>query len=111
MINDFSINDPVYNKPLKYNAFDRFWINRLTDERDLPFVHLILKISLILIPLAVLLFFHFPLLVWWPIAIAYFLFNMLMFSGPYTLMLHCTSHRPLFKKKYKALNEIGRAHV
>src|ERR1017187_5013950 len=105
MINDVNIKDPVYNKPLKYNAFDRFWIKRVTDERDLPFVHLIFKISAILIPLVVLLFMPIPNILWWLIAGAYFVCNLFLLSGPFTLMMHCTSHRPFFKKKYKILNE------
>jgi len=105
MINNVIINDPVFVKPAKYNRFDRFWISLLADERDLPFVHLALKISLTLIPLAFLLYMPLPRLYWWPIAGLYFVYNLLFLSGPYTLMLHCTSHRPFFKNESKLLNE------
>ena len=105
MISYGEINDPVFVKPIKYNFFDRFWIRLIADERDLPFIHLVFKMMLTLIPLAVLLFLPLPRPFWWALAIVYTGYNLLFLSGPYTLMLHCTSHRQLFKNDYKLLNE------
>jgi fatty acid desaturase len=98
------LSDPV-SVPKAATWFDRFFVSLLRDERDLPFVHLTLKITFILIPLAVLLFI--PGLngwIWWLLAIAYQYFNNMAFKGPYGLMMHCTSHRAWFKAKYKFLN-------
>jgi len=40
---------------------------------------------------------------WW-LGLAYFLVNFTVFFDRYILMLHNTSHRPLFKRQYKVLN-------
>jgi len=94
------ISDPVFN-PTSYNAVDKFWLKRIRDERDLPFVYLTKKITFIMVPLGILLFLPFIQgWVWWLIAVLYFIFNNFVFKGPFGLMLHCTSHRTWFKKKY-----------
>jgi hypothetical protein len=41
---------------------------------------------------------------WWAIAIAYAYLNNFVFKGTFGLMLHCTSHRVFFRKKYGFLN-------
>jgi hypothetical protein len=41
---------------------------------------------------------------WWLCTIAYQFLNNISFKGPFGLMLHCTSHRVLFKKEYGYLN-------
>jgi len=99
-----AITDPVYRKtPL--NAFDRFFLRFIRDERDLPFVYLTLQISFTLIPLAVLLYMPFVKgWGWVAAAVAYQFLNNFAFKGPFGLMLHCTSHRVLFKKEYGYLN-------
>lgn len=96
------IHDPISSqKPL--NALDHYWVSLLKDPRDLPFIHLTLRISLTLVPLTVGLFLAQGWL-WWPIFIAHFYLNHLYFKGPFGLMLHCAIHRPLFKKEYDVLN-------
>lgn len=42
--------------------------------------------------------------VWWLLALIYFGLNNFVFKGTFGLMLHCTSHRTFFKKKYNFLN-------
>jgi fatty acid desaturase len=106
MLSNVIVSDPEYVKPEKYSFFDRFWLKYLTDERDLPFVYLSLRILFTLIPLAVVLFLPLPALYKWPLAVVYIVYNLAFLNGPYTLMLHCTSHRPFFKNDYKLLNEI-----
>jgi len=98
------IIDPVsVAKPA--NGMDRFFVSLLRDERDLPFVYLTLKITFVLIPLAVLLYIpSIPLWLWWIAAIAYQYFNNVAFKGPYGLMMHCTCHRAFFKQEYGFLN-------
>ena len=73
----------------------------IRDERDLPFVRLALLMTVVFWPLAIYLFVP-GRFSWWlaPIYWALYLF----FLGPFVLMLHNTSHRPLFKREYGWLN-------
>ena len=75
-----AINDPVFTSRT-YNSFDRFFLRYLKDERDLPFVYLTLRITFILIPLAVALFVL-PLFswVWWTVAAVHFYVSNLAIS-------------------------------
>ena len=98
------ISDPVYIKKGQ-SAIDNFFLKYIKDERDLPFIYLSIEISLILFPLAILLFFPLTLWFWIPLAIVYTFLNNLVFKGPFGLMLHCTSHRRFFKKKYDFMNQ------
>lgn len=97
-----TITDPVFVKKDKYNAFERFFLKYINDERDLPFVKLSILLMLIFPPLALWMFIDFN---WWVAAIYLFL-NWAIFLGPFILMLHNTSHRSLFKYKYKWMNHI-----
>lgn len=99
------ISDPVFVRPESYSRLDRFFLEYIRDERDLPFAKLTVWISLTLIPLGILLYMPFISgWMWWIIAITYAFFNHLAYKGPFGLMLHCTSHRVFFKKKYSFLN-------
>ncbi len=99
------ITDPTYTAPASWNTLDRFFLRYIRDERDLPFIHLSLRITLTLIPLGVLLYLPFVTGWWWVLAaVAYQYVNNVTYKGPFGLMLHCTSHRPLFKKEYEFLN-------
>jgi hypothetical protein len=104
-VSSLTLTDPVFLANKDYSPFDRFWLAKIKDERDLPFVYLTLKISLIMLPLAVLLYL--PVIngwIWWIVVAAYHFANNFLFKGPFGLMLHCTSHRPWFNEKYKILN-------
>lgn len=95
------ISDPGFTQPV-YSRVDRFWLRFLKDERDLPFIYLGIRITFIIIPLAVLLYMPFITgWLWGVLAVVYLYLNNLVFKGPFGLMLHCTSHRPLFKPEYK----------
>ncbi len=97
------IHDPVFTKRDDYSAADRFFISMIRDERDLPFVYLTLRITFIMIPVGLAMYFTsgwiFAIL-----AVAYFYLNNFVFKGPFGLMLHCTSHRKWFKDKYEWMN-------
>lgn len=99
-----TITDPKSVKKERLNAFDSFMMKFLREERDLVFVHLILKLTLLFVPAAIYLYVP-GRFTWW-VAVPYLVLNWAVFLGPYILMLHCTCHRPLFKKKYDALNKI-----
>ena len=67
---------------------------------------LMFKITFTLIPSAILLYS--PLLegkLWWSFAAIHLIMCIIIFLGPYTLMLHNTSHRPFFKKKFNIWNK------
>jgi fatty acid desaturase len=100
-----NISDPVYLPPAKESSRDIFFQSFIRDKRDLPFVYLTIRITLVLGALAVLLYMPFVTgWVWGILAAAYLVFNNFIFKGPFGLMLHCTSHRVFFKKEYDYLN-------
>ncbi len=74
----------------------------LHDPRDLPFLVLSLTATVVIIPFAIALYipgvFH-----WW-LAVAYLALNGFGFLDRFILMLHNTSHRTLFKPRYRLLN-------
>lgn len=96
------MNRDLYTPPsTPPSLFDRALLSLINDERDLPFVHLILG-CLGCASLGVGLFFSGRYFAY--LAPAYLLFWALVFLDRFILMLHCTSHRPLFKKQHAALN-------
>ena len=100
-----ALTDPEYHQPVAPSRLHRWVRSYVQDERDLPFAYLLLQLSGTMLPLAGLLFVPgLPGLVWWSVAAGYTLLGTLRFKGPFGLMLHCTSHRVLFKKKYGWLN-------
>lgn len=99
-----NITDPTFEKKPSYNAVENFFLKFIKDERDLPFVWECLRITFIQIPFAVFLFTD-VLSGWqWGVAAVLYLVVMIFFAGPYTLMLHNTSHRPFFKREYGFMN-------
>jgi fatty acid desaturase len=100
-----NLTDPEYHRPTAPSRLHRRLSRYVQDERDMPFAYLLLQLSTTMLPLAVLLFVPgLPGLAWWGVAVVYTLLGNLRFKGPFGLMLHCTSHRVLFKKKYGWLN-------
>ncbi|MBI1341581.1 MAG: fatty acid desaturase [Terrimonas sp.] len=96
------ITDPVYIQKEQYSSYEKFWLKFINDKRDLPFIHLLTTIHLLVIPYAILLFT--PLLsgwYWWLAAIPYFYISQFYFKGPFGLMLHCHCHRKCYKKPYQ----------
>lgn len=99
------ITDPVYDPNRPLSSLDRFFISMINDKRDLPFVYLTIKITVLMMVTGILLYMPFVQgWVWWVLAVAYFFMNNFVFKGSFGLMLHCTSHRTFFKKKYGLLN-------
>jgi fatty acid desaturase len=95
------ITDPVYIEPKAYSAYERFWLKLMNDKRDLPFIHLLTAIHILVIPAAIILYT--PLLqgwYWWLAYIPYFYISQMYFKGRFGLMLHCICHRKLFKKQH-----------
>lgn len=97
-----NITDPGFTPKASYNFFERQALNLIRDERDLPFIKLMMRIMFIIIPISVLMFFWFK---WW-IAVPFMILNIATGVGPFILMLHNTSHRKLFKQEYDWMNKI-----
>lgn len=96
-----TITDPVYVPKEKYTSYDKFWLRYINDPRDLPFIYLLTAIHILVIPVAVILYT--PLLegwYWWLAYIPYFYISQMYYKGRFGLMLHCISHRKLFRKGY-----------
>lgn len=74
----------------------------LNDPRDLVFVWLALRCLLVCAVGVALFFVPVP----WPVALAAYWLCLLPHLDRFTLMLHCTSHRPLFKKRARFLNQV-----
>jgi fatty acid desaturase len=76
------------------------WLN---DPRDVVFVWLSLRCLAVGLLGVSLFFFDVP---WLYAAPAYWLLLIAALMDRFTLMLHCTSHRPLFNKQHRALNHV-----
>jgi fatty acid desaturase len=101
-----TITDPVYTPKTTYSGYEKFWLRIINDPRDLPFIHLLTGIHLMVLPAAIILYT--PLLqgwYWWLLYIPYFYVSQLYFKGRFGLMLHCISHRKLFKKGFMWIND------
>lgn len=101
MIAFTTTTDPEFVRPARYSRIDRYFLSLIRDERDLPFVYMTIRVTLLLIPLAIALYLPFvPGWLWWAMAIAYLYINNITLKGPFGLMLHCTTHRPFFKRPW-----------
>lgn len=94
--------DSKWEKPESYNAFERFWLERLRDERDLTMIYAAAVRTLLLFPAVAGLYAwgDFP---WW-VGGAYVGIVFATLLGRYLLMLHCVGHRALFKREYRSWN-------
>lgn len=101
MARAIQLTDPRYTPIEAPGPINQRFLAVIKDPRDLPFVHLIVTASLVMIPLAVTLFVWERFSGWWtPVYVG----ACLLFFSRYILMLHNTSHRRLFKRGYGALN-------
>lgn len=97
-----TLTDPVYIPKQQYSFYDKCWLPIMNDVRDLPFIYLLTRIHLTVVPLAILLFT--PWLTgawWWAVAIPYFYLSQLYFKGRFGLMFHCLCHRKTLKAPYQ----------
>ena len=94
------ISDPTYQPAGSISWAERVGRRFILDPRDLPFLWLMLSSTVVVLPLAALLFVRFR----WDLAALYALVNALGFLDRYILMLHNTSHRPLFRPAYRWMN-------
>jgi len=79
------------------------WLARfINDPRDVPFLRLSIMTTLVTVPFAIALFV--PHVFSWPLAAVYTLTNAALFLDRFILMLHNTSHRPLYRRRYRWMN-------
>ncbi len=74
----------------------------INDVRDTPFLWLMVRCGLWALGAPLVLFLHYR---WWMTPL-YVAVTMAYFFPPFTLMLHCSSHRPLFRKRFEWMNNI-----
>jgi fatty acid desaturase len=82
--------------------YSRFLARALSDPRDVVFLRLAAWITLVQLPFAALLL-ALGSFSWW-LAVAYWALWGYFFLDRYILMLHCISHRPLFRGRARVLN-------
>ena len=95
---ELNLTDPEYTAPPSHGAVERFFLRFIRDPRDLPFVWLSLAMTFVQLPLAGAMFVP-GVFRWWMAPIYWAVFYG-FFADRYILMLHCTSHRPLWKREY-----------
>ncbi len=102
MIRTIEITDPRHDPKHEEGLVGKLALKLIRDKRDIPFIELMLQHTLIQIPFAIALFV--PGVFRWWLAVGYVALTFGMFFDRFILMLHNTSHRPLFKREYGFLN-------
>jgi hypothetical protein len=98
---DIVLTDPIGRAEASQGWFERLVAPILCDRRDLPFVRLILVLSVTVVPTGVALFWPGAFSLW---LAALHLGLVVYFLGPFVLMLHNTSHRRLFRRPWSWAN-------
>ena len=94
--------DPTYTAPADPHPLRRFAERFIMDPRDVPFLALMASATLVVIPFAVYLFL--PGRFRWWLGFAYLALVMFGYVDRYILMLHNTSHRLLFRPRWRFMN-------
>lgn len=97
------ITDPMEPVIDPDSPLTRLALRFIRDARDIPFLKLAALQSVTLLPFAV--YFFLPGRFAWLLALPYWGLTFAVFLAPYTLMLHNTSHRRLFRPKWDLLNQ------
>jgi fatty acid desaturase len=95
------LHDPVYASPDSPSWVDRMASPFIRDKRDAPFLGLMALLTVTVVPTGVVLFVP-GAFRWWLAALHLGL--IIHFLGPFVLMLHNTSHRKLFKRRFAWMN-------
>jgi fatty acid desaturase len=95
--------DLAHSSPELRTPLDHRLAAMILDPRDVPFLHLIAG-CLAVAAFGVALFFSGPWV--WYLAPLYWAVVFLGFEDRFILMLHCTSHRQLFKPEHRRLNYV-----
>ena len=95
------LTDPVDGARAAPRWLERAAAGVLCDRRDVPFVRLMLVLTVTVVPSGVLLFWPGAFWAW---RAALHLGLIVYFMGPFVLMLHNTSHRRLFRRPWGFAN-------
>jgi len=98
-----TLTDPVDDPSRTPGRYRRLVSRFIRDPRDVPFVSLTLLLGAIFLPVTAYLFLA-PELRWWMVALYWVPYG--TFLGPFVLMLHNTSHRVLYRARYRWLNHV-----
>jgi fatty acid desaturase len=98
---ELTLTDPGEPDIDERGAATALCLRLLRDARDIPFLKVIGLQSALLFPCAWVLFAHFS---WW-LAALHWILVFGIFLPRYTLVLHLTSHRKLFRKEWSLLNQ------
>jgi Fatty acid desaturase len=96
--------DLAHSSPRAETPLDRLLVTLINDERDLPFVYLMLQCAAVAL-MGVGMFFV-PAERFWYVAPIYWAVWAFGVLDRFILMLHCTSHRTLFKKERAWMNQL-----
>lgn len=96
------LTDPRHEPSARPGPFARLVRPLLNDERDVPFAALALLLTATALPSAI--YLSLPGRFSWWLATVYLAVLLGVCLGPFVLMLHNTSHRPLYRPRYGALN-------
>ena len=96
--------DPIYQPADRESALDRRLLALINDQRDLPFLHFMLQSLAVIVPFAVYLFLP-GRFTWW-LGALYLAVNIPWFMDRFILILHNSSHRPLFKTRHGWMNHL-----
>jgi fatty acid desaturase len=95
------LHDPTYAPRDARSVGERTSAPFIRDKRDQPFLALMALLTATVVPTGVALFLPGPFR-WWLAALHLGL--VIYFLGPFVLMLHNTSHRKLFTRRYAWMN-------
>jgi hypothetical protein len=104
MATQLVLTDPTAETVTPARWYERWALDLINDPRDLPFIRLSLAAAMVLLPAAI--YLYWPGNFRWWLGLGYFLLNFFVFFDRYILMLHNTSHRPLFKRQHWRLNRL-----
>jgi fatty acid desaturase len=95
------LHDPTYAPQEVASLGERLSAPFIRDKRDVPFLSLMALLTATVVPTGVALFLP-GAFRWWLAALHLGL--VIYFLGPFVLMLHNTSHRKLFRRRWEWLN-------
>jgi fatty acid desaturase len=95
------LSDPTYCAAEQPTLGERLADPFIRDKRDVPFLRLMATLTLTVLPTGLVLFAPGPFR-WWLAALHLVL--VVYFMAPFVLMLHNTSHRTLFKRRWGWMN-------
>lgn len=96
-----ALSDPTGRSSATPSLLERMAATFIHDSRDIPFLSLMAATTASVIPTGLVLFVP-GAFRWWIAAVHLVL--VVYFMGPFVLMLHCTSHRKLFKRPWSWMN-------